>query len=116
MDHRQLMQPIPRATWKEKWGSSIGIYKRFKVSGNSMLPLLRQGDFIFSQKSHSLKLGDIVVTKHPFKKEMVLIKRIEKISAEGYYLLGLNLAESTDSRNLGLFKKEAIFGKVVSMA
>lgn len=79
-----------------------------------MLPLLKEGDVIFTQKTDQLKLGDIVVAKHPFK-DQVIVKQIQDASASGYELAGMNTEESTDSRNLGLFKSEMIVGKVVSL-
>lgn len=114
MDSRQLKIKLPKAKWRHKWASYLGLFVRFKVSGRSMRPILKNGDVVFSDRSSSFQLGDIVVAKHPFKASCIVIKQIQNISMEGYELGGVNQKESTDSRQLGLFKKEAVLGKVMA--
>ncbi len=91
--------------------------KRFRVSGNSMLPLLKPDEEVLIDPNiHDpklLKIGDIVVAKHPNKTNLQLIKRITAITAEGdYFLAGDNGQASTDSHVFGTIKLEQIVGRV----
>jgi nickel-type superoxide dismutase maturation protease len=92
--------------------------KRFRIVGNSMLPLLKPGDEVlvnfYAYQSSSPQIGDIVVLKHPEKPDLIVIKRIIDINQNGEYCVqGDNSLESTDSRHFGLIKRELILGKVV---
>lgn len=85
-----------------------------KVSGNSMLPTLKPGQYClvsplpyyFSKP----KPGDIIVAALPNKE---VIKRIKTANTEGYFIVGDNENESTDSRNFGLIKGNKILAKIV---
>lgn len=85
----------------------------FKVSGNSMNPLLRDGDRISVMPMPSYKVGDIVVVTHPIQTDLTIIKRIESIASDGRLRLrGSNTEESTDS--FGLVSQNKIIGKMIS--
>ena len=84
----------------------------FKVSGNSMNPLLHDGDRISVMPAPEYKVGDIVAAVHPIQSDLTIVKRIESITPDGRLRLrGTNPEESTD--NFGLIKKENIIGKVI---
>ncbi|MDJ0570458.1 MAG: nickel-type superoxide dismutase maturation protease [Pleurocapsa sp. MO_192.B19] len=94
--------------------------KRLKVTGKSMLPLLQPGTEILinphAYQKKVPKVGDIIVTIHPDRPELIIVKRITDINQDGsYFLTGDNLTESTDSRHWGTIKFEAIIGKVTSI-
>ena len=83
-----------------------------------MFPLLQPGNEILidphAYKKSLPKLNDIVVTKHPYKPEIIIVKRITAIDGSDYFLTGDNLADSTDSRHWGSVKSEEILGRVTS--
>jgi len=83
-----------------------------RVRGRSMLPSLPPGTLVFAGKPRHVKVGDIVVARSPAARE--IIKRVQKLEGERYYLVGDNRLESTDSREFGAVNKSAILG-VVSM-
>ena len=84
---------------------------RFKVEDESMYPTLRQGDYLIVNKLASkFFAGDIVVFKHEDK---FLVKRIEKISNEKYFVVGDNKKLSQDSRKFGAIKVGLLVGKVL---
>jgi nickel-type superoxide dismutase maturation protease len=88
--------------------------RRYRVEGDSMLPTLKNGGEVLVKTGEKLQIGDIVIANHPFKKSVVIIKRIEKISTSGkLFLVGDNPSESTDSRSFGEISAESIIGKVV---
>ena len=92
------------------WG--LGLRQRVVIEGESMLPLLEPGDEVL-MSSRSPEPGQLVVAQHPFK-SVLLIKLLDSCEQDRCWLLGLNPAESTDSRSLGNFSKQALLGVVTS--
>ena len=93
--------------------------KRFRVAGNSMLPLLKPGEEILvdmnAYRKSPPQVGDIVVASHPRHTDYHIIKRVAAVKNEReVFLLGDNQIESTDSRRFGTIKFEQIIGKVTS--
>jgi nickel-type superoxide dismutase maturation protease len=91
--------------------------KKYKIVGHSMEPTLHSGDTIFVSNlpyvfNHPQK-GDIIAAKVDGK---VVIKRIEKIEKENYFLLGDNPDDSHDSRKFGMIGRKDILGKVIFMS
>ena len=58
-------------------------------------------------------LGSVVVTWHPQRSKLRLIKRLKRVEETGLWLLGDNPAESTDSRQLGPVPTNLLIGEVV---
>lgn len=77
-----------------------------RVAGRSMLPSLSPGGIIIAFRTQP-RTGDIVIA-HQGGREVV--KRVKSITDKGVYLVGDNLSESTDSRELGTVPKSAILG------
>ncbi len=85
----------------------------YMVSGNSMNPLLCNGDRISVLPMPIYKVGDIVVATHPIQTDLIIVKRIELITSDGRLRLrGANSEESTDS--FGLVSQNKIIGKMIS--
>lgn len=85
----------------------------FKVTGESMLPGLRSGDYVFiRRRPPSLLTGDLVVVQHT--QFGTIIKRIKHVCSNNQFTLeGDNPLASTSSAALGLVSKEQVLGKVV---
>lgn len=95
-------------------------YRRFRVTGNSMLPLLAPGQEVLidaaAYRRRSPQPDDIVVAYHPQQPHLRIIKRIEFVASEGrFYLKGENSSESSDSRQFGLVSQTQIVGQVVCL-
>lgn len=97
--------------WVFRWRS------RVRVTGLSMAPLLQPGDELLVDRyaywRSPPQVGDIVVAWHPDREDFKLIKRVVEVTADGCWLQGDNLAESTDSRSFGAISLPSILGKVV---
>lgn len=81
-----------------------------------MMPKFYPGKKVLVQKKWFfciLGKNDVTVLKDPRNGKLIL-KRINDIKDNFYYLLGDNPKESTDSRTFGWVKENAIIGKVIS--
>ncbi len=97
----------------------LGYRKRFRVTGYSMMPILKPGDEVLIQISAYQKenpqLGHIVVARHPYRRDVILIKRVIEVLAEGRcQLQGDCPSESTDSRSFGSIPLDHLIGRVTS--
>lgn len=84
-----------------------------------MAPLLEPGDEVLvDPRAYQRKppcRGDIVVTRHPYRTDLRLIKRVVEVLESGYCVLeGDNPSESTDSRVFGPVPPERMLGRVTS--
>ena len=93
--------------------------RRFRITGSSMLPLLKPGDEVLlnprAYRETSPQPGDIVVVHHPFQPGLQIVKRVTHLLGNGrYYLEGDNPAGSSDSRSFGPVHLEQILGRITS--
>ena len=84
------------------------------VQGESMSPVLNAGDLVFLKKAPPV-VGDIVVARHPFFADRLVIKRLQSISGSRMTLAGDNTSNSTDSRSLGPISRNRLVGVVESI-
>ena len=75
-----------------------------------MTPEYQDGDFVLIRRVSQPKVGDVIV----FHNQLygTLIKRVEKITEQGIYVLGTGV-HSLDSRRLGPVNPDKVFGKVI---
>ena len=105
---------LPQANWKEKVLFYLGKRRAILVEGDSMLPDLKNGDGVLINPDAPIVAGDILLAKHPYKKNVVILKRLAEIDENGnYFLVGDNAAESSDSRTFGAISAKHILGKAV---
>ena len=84
-----------------------------------MQPTLEPGDRVLVRRlgrkgqKHAPNLESVVVTWHPQRSTLRLIKRLNKLDTKGLWLLGDNPADSTDSRQLGPVPANLLIGEVV---
>ena len=90
--------------------------KIIKVTGTSLSPEYKDGDFVVIATSplflRQLKTGDVIVFRHAAYG--TLIKKIGRILPESgeYYVVGTN-ESSLDSRRLGPIAHTKVTGKVI---
>ncbi|MBK9163027.1 MAG: nickel-type superoxide dismutase maturation protease [Acidobacteria bacterium] len=91
----------------------LGKREAVRVEGSSMEPFISEGDVLIYERARELKLGDVVVARHPYKSGTRMIKRIGSITADGRFeLIGDSPEESTDSRTFGTVSPSSIVGRV----
>ena len=79
-----------------------------------MTPTLQPGDQLTVDPKAEVRVGDIVVAKHPFKKSVTMVKRVKDIDEGRYYLISDNPEDSSDSRSFGAISQNELIGKVIS--
>ena len=81
-----------------------------------MQPTLQPGDRVLVKRLGSnptLRVGSVLVTWHPQRTNLRLVKRLSSLESTRLWLLGDNPAESTDSRQLGPVATSLLIGEVV---
>ncbi|HKJ67130.1 MAG TPA: S26 family signal peptidase [bacterium] len=86
--------------------------RRYKITGWSMTPSLREGARVLASTIFRLRLADVVVCRHPVTGRET-IKRIVRQHEDRYYVEGDNLSMSTDSRHFGPVTEQDIIAKVL---
>ncbi|MDP2720357.1 MAG: S26 family signal peptidase [bacterium] len=91
-------------------------FSRFKITGHSMEPFFKSGDKVVINRISYLffqpQPGDIVALTH---RDSILLKQIKKVSSNNkYFVAGINIVDSHDSRNFGKVKREQIVGKFLT--
>lgn len=87
-----------------------------KVSGDSLSPAIREGDFVLTSKIpfflNSLQVGDVIIFDQPVYG--TLIKRIEQVLDGGaaFFVVGAD-EFSVDSRQFGPIRRDMLVGKVI---
>jgi signal peptidase I len=87
-----------------------------KVSGKSLLPEYREGDFVLVAKIpfflNHIRRGDIVVFNHPVYG--LMIKRVDHLipKRDEIYVIGTH-EFSVDSREFGPISRKILLGKVI---
>lgn len=93
------------------FGRRIGI----QVSGDSMVPTLKNDDRVIVDLKQAIGPGDLVLANHPYKKSIRIIKRVASIDPDAnFFLVGDNPDESSDSKAFGAVPSSDIVGKVIS--
>ncbi len=77
------------------------LLRRLVVDGDSMAPGLVDGDRVLSVAWGAAQVGDLVARRDPRLPERVLVKRLRRVTPEGWWVEGDNPPASTDSRHFG---------------
>ena len=84
------------------------------IAGDSMLPVLRAGDWVLVRRTRGIRSGHVVAIRDPRKPERILVKRAIRPVPGGWWVLGDNPDRSTDSRSFGPVSGELVLGRIVA--
>ncbi len=87
---------------------------RFRVDGHSMEPALQDGVYVLVRKAQRADVGSVVLCRHPFKRDVQLIKRVDAATDSGMFLVGDNPETSTDSNSFGVVPWVHLVGVVTA--
>lgn len=83
------------------------------VSNPSMVPTLRPGDLLLLHYGARVRPGDVVVARHPWRRELLIVKRAAERRDDGWWLLGDNPYVVNDSREFGAVPDRLVVARAV---
>lgn len=83
-----------------------------EVTGPSMVPTLHHGDRLVVQWGARVRAGDVVVLRHPFQQDLLVVKRAAERREGGWWVLGDNTYAGGDSTDYGTVPEELVLAKV----
>jgi len=111
--HRSLIRGLPHLVL---W--ALGRRARYRVRGTSMEPVLPDGSFVLvdprAYRARAPRAGEVVLARHPFVRDLRLVKRVANEPNQGHVtLVGDRADSSTDSRDFGAVALGDVMGRVV---
>jgi nickel-type superoxide dismutase maturation protease len=90
---------------------------RVAVAGASMRPTLADGDWLVCRRLSPasvarLRPGQVVVLERPDRPGLLVVKRVVRRTAEGWWVEGDNPAASDDSRVFGAVPDSCVLARV----
>jgi nickel-type superoxide dismutase maturation protease len=82
-----------------------------EVYNPSMLPTLRPGDHLVVRYGAAVRPGDVVVLRHPFQHDLLIVKRAVERRTGGWWVRGDNGAVPNDSREFGVVPDELVVAR-----
>lgn len=82
-----------------------------EVYNPSMLPTLRPGDHLVLHYGAPVRPGDVVVLRHPFQHDLLIVKRVVERRPSGWWVRGDNPAVANDSREFGAVPEELLVAR-----
>ncbi|GHD90227.1 nickel-type superoxide dismutase maturation protease [Streptomyces naganishii] len=83
-----------------------------EVTGPSMVPTLYHGDRLLVQYGARIRPGDVMVLRHPFQQDLLVVKRAAELREGGWWVLGDNAYAGGDSTDYGTVPEDLVLGKV----
>lgn len=83
-----------------------------EVTGPSMVPTLHHGDRLVVQYGARIRPGDVVVLRHPFQQDLLVVKRAAERREGGWWVLGDNPYAGGDSTDYGTVPEDLVLGRV----
>ncbi|MFJ3087243.1 nickel-type superoxide dismutase maturation protease [Streptomyces sp. NPDC086838] len=83
-----------------------------EVTGPSMVPTLHHGDWLLVQYGAPVRAGDVVILRHPFQQDLLVVKRAVERRAGGWWVLGDNSFAGGDSTDYGTVPEELVLARV----
>ncbi|GAA3195463.1 MULTISPECIES: nickel-type superoxide dismutase maturation protease [Streptomyces] len=83
-----------------------------EVTGPSMVPTLHHGDRLLVHYGARIRRGDVIVLRHPFQQDLLVVKRAAERRGAGWWVLGDNAYAGGDSTDYGVVPDELVLGRV----
>lgn len=78
-----------------------------------MVPTLHPGDRLLLRYGARVRPGDVVVVRHPFQHDLLVVKRAVERRDAGWWLLGDNSYVPSDSREFGAVPDDLVVAKAL---
>ncbi|MEU8923805.1 nickel-type superoxide dismutase maturation protease [Kitasatospora sp. NPDC048545] len=83
------------------------------VAGRSMVPTLHEGDRLLVRYGAPIRPGAVVLFRHPFQQDLLVVKRAAERRSGGWWLLSDNRPVDSDSRSYGAVPDDLVLGRVL---
>jgi len=103
---------MPELSQETEHGRSVLPFGTAEVTGPSMVPTLQHGDLLVVQYGARVRRGDVVVLRHPFQQDLLVVKRAAERREGGWWVLADNAYAGGDSTDYGTVPEELVLGKV----
>ena len=77
-----------------------------------MVPTLHHGDRLVVQYGARIRPGDVVVLRHPFQQDLLVVKRAAERREGGWWVLGDNAYAGGDSTDYGTVPEDLVLARV----
>ncbi|WP_329160895.1 nickel-type superoxide dismutase maturation protease [Streptomyces sp. NBC_01717] len=103
----------PELTQEQARGLAARVpFQVVEVTGPSMVPTLHHGDWLLVQYGAPVRPGDVVILRHPFQQDLLVVKRAVERRAGGWWVLGDNTFAGGDSTDYGTVPEELVLARV----
>ncbi|MFG2135957.1 nickel-type superoxide dismutase maturation protease [Streptomyces sp. NPDC048650] len=92
-------------------GGPLRAFGLAEVYNPSMLPTLRPGDQLVVHYGAPVRPGDVVVLRHPFRQDLLIVKRAVARRDGGWWVQGDNPYVTHDSREFGAVPDELVIAR-----
>ncbi|WUH76670.1 nickel-type superoxide dismutase maturation protease [Streptomyces sp. NBC_00435] len=98
-----------------EWTSPLKRIGTVEVMGPSMAPTLENGDQLLVRYGGAVRPGQVVVLRHPFQQDLLVVKRAAERRAGGWWVLGDNPYNPTgDSTDYGAVPDELVLATALA--
>ncbi|WP_344258961.1 nickel-type superoxide dismutase maturation protease [Streptomyces sodiiphilus] len=84
-----------------------------EVYNPSMLPTLRPGDRLLLRYGGRVRPGDVIVVRHPFQHDLLIVKRAVERRPGGWWVRGDNPRVTNDSREFGAVPADLVMARAL---
>ncbi|MFF4697144.1 nickel-type superoxide dismutase maturation protease [Streptomyces chattanoogensis] len=92
-------------------GGPLRAFGLAEVYNPSMVPTLQPGDQLVVQYGAAVRPGDVVVLRHPFRQDLLIVKRAVERRDGGWWVRGDNPYVENDSREFGTVPDELVIAR-----
>ncbi len=85
-----------------------------EVTGPSMVPTLYHGDLLLVRYGAPVHPGDVVILRHPFQQDLLVVKRAVERRPGGWWVRGDNTFAGGDSTDYGVVPEELVLARVLA--
>ncbi|MET8944826.1 nickel-type superoxide dismutase maturation protease [Streptomyces sp. NPDC004542] len=103
---------MPELSQESERGRAAPPFGLAEVTGPSMVPTLYHGDRLVVHYGARIGPGDVVVLRHPFQQDLLVVKRAVELREGGWWVLGDNTYAGGDSTDYGAVPEDLVLGRV----
>lgn len=103
---------MPELLQETERGGALLPFGLAEVTGPSMVPTLHQGDRLVVQYGARVRAGEVIVLRHPFQQDLLVVKRAAERREGGWWVLGDNAYAGGDSTDYGTVPEDLVLGRV----